>query len=70
MYHHPNAENSVLQFVEQFLLFVEVTFSVPLDSSTCLQNIFYHAVLVSLLSLNVKEIYLHSKLTTIPSFLF
>lgn len=58
MYHHPNAEKSALQFVER--LFVVVTFSMPLDSLTCLQNIFYHVVLLSLLSLNAKEIYLHS----------
>jgi hypothetical protein len=46
MYHHVNAEKSALQFVEQFLLFVVVTFSMPLDSLTCLQNIFYHVVMV------------------------
>jgi hypothetical protein len=46
MYHHANAEKSALQFVEQFLLFVVVTFSLPLDSLTCPQNILYHDVMV------------------------
>jgi hypothetical protein len=68
MYHHANAEKSALQFVEQFLLFVVVKFSMLLFSLTCLQNIVYHVVTVLLLSLHVREIYLHSKLTTTPNF--